>query len=690
MLVLTGPTSNTFGSPTTVLQGLVALNKSPGAVAVPTDLFINGGGVRLDGSDQIADTSNISLLQGLFNLNSRNDTVTSLNISGGTFVTGAGKFVVTGPLGAPVPGGPLPAPPVASVVISGGTTTINAGGEINATSVQVSGGVNTVQAGGMLTVGSGGLTLAGDLSPNFTFLADATTPGRLNLSGNVSFTGLLGTASLDTSGPGAMPALIDLKGAERTFTVNDGADDVDLRISTSITNGALKKSGAGTLLLTGANAYAGGTTISNGTIQVNGGAALGAGSFVLNAGTLSVVSDSVPAFANVLTVNGDGGLSVDRESVLGGTTGEVQFTGGMAIGASQLAITGANRSLRFTGATTLTGSAKFNNTSGVTVTLSGAVGQSAGAWGVTKDGLGTLTFDGASPNTYTGSTRVNAGTLILNKTAGQNAVAGNLDVFGGTVRLMASNQIADTATVTVSNPSSTLDLNGNSETIASLNGTGGNVTLGGGSGGAVLVTQAINLTGGTIDLTNDALVVNYTTGGSPATFNAVKASILSGYNASGVHWTGLGITSSTARDSATTNGVGYAEAADVLGAAGGVFQGVSVDGTAVLARFTLLGDATLDGTVDFNDLVKLAQNYNTAGTTWSSGDFTYDGLTDFNDLVKLAQNYNTALPAAAIAGAPADFDQDLARAFASVPEPGALGLIGLGAVGLLRRRRAGK
>jgi hypothetical protein len=110
----------------------------------------------------------------------------------------------------------------------------------------------------------------------------------------------------------------------------------------------------------------------------------------------------------------------------------------------------------------------------------------------------------------------------------------------------------------------------------------------------------------------------------------------------------------------------------------------------VLARFTKLGDATLDGSVDFNDLVKLAQNYNTSGTTWSGGDFTYDGATDFNDLVKLAQNYNTALPAEAIPGAPAIFQADLARAMAQLPEPSAWQLILAGVLGSIgvRGRRA--
>jgi hypothetical protein len=103
---------------------------------------------------------------------------------------------------------------------------------------------------------------------------------------------------------------------------------------------------------------------------------------------------------------------------------------------------------------------------------------------------------------------------------------------------------------------------------------------------------------------------------------------------------------------------------------------VSVDATAVLVRHTLLGDATLDGAVDFNDLVRLGQNYNTMVSAvtdgwWSHGDFTYDGVVDFNDLVKLAQNYGSVLPAALRGTAP-DFQNDLAAAaaaLASVPEP---------------------
>jgi hypothetical protein len=108
-------------------------------------------------------------------------------------------------------------------------------------------------------------------------------------------------------------------------------------------------------------------------------------------------------------------------------------------------------------------------------------------------------------------------------------------------------------------------------------------------------------------------------------------------------------------------------------------------------RTTIIGDANLDGATDFADLVRLAQNYNTAGSTsWFNADFNYDDIVDFNDLVALAQHYNQALPAGPIPGASADFNSDLAAAnSATVPEPGpfSLLLVACGGIALRRARR---
>jgi fibronectin-binding autotransporter adhesin len=309
----------------------------------------------------------------------------------------------------------------------------------------------------------------------------------------------------------------------------------------------------------------------------------------------------------------------------------------------------------------------------------GVIGESVPASGIDMKGLGLLTVTGAS--TYTGGTAVDSGTLrvtgsiasssgvIVNATGTFNAAASQ------TVRAL-SIQNGGLATV---NPALLLKVGDN--TTASpltVDGTNGNT--------------------GKLDLTSGGLAVDYAPAASAsAALIAVRTQILAGFNpmtpgGSDGNWAGNGITSSAAAAATSGRGVGYALASEALGTDGGTYFATPIDGSAVLARFTLLGDATLDGSVDFNDLVKLAQNYNTtvSSTTeswWNHGDFTYDGIVDFNDLVKLAQNYNTVLPSQAIPGAPANFQADLAAAFASVPEPSTVGLLGLLACGLIRRGR---
>jgi hypothetical protein len=99
------------------------------------------------------------------------------------------------------------------------------------------------------------------------------------------------------------------------------------------------------------------------------------------------------------------------------------------------------------------------------------------------------------------------------------------------------------------------------------------------------------------------------------------------------------------------------------------------------------GDANLDGVVDFNDLVAIAQHYNTAdgNQSWANGDFTHDGNIDFNDLVELAQNYNTAAPADGVL--PVAFAADFALAQSSVPEPAVLTALALTLCAIRRKPR---
>jgi autotransporter-associated beta strand protein len=66
----------------------------------------------------------------------------------------------------------------------------------------------------------------------------------------------------------ANSGLVDLAGGNRNFNVADGAAAIDVAINTSITNGALTKSGSGTLALGGTNDYTGGTSVLGGTLSL--------------------------------------------------------------------------------------------------------------------------------------------------------------------------------------------------------------------------------------------------------------------------------------------------------------------------------------------------------------------------------------------------------------------------------------
>jgi subtilisin-like proprotein convertase family protein/subtilisin family serine protease len=55
------------------------------------------------------------------------------------------------------------------------------------------------------------------------------------------------------------------------------------------------------------------------------------------------------------------------------------------------------------------------------------------------------------------------------------------------------------------------------------------------------------------------------------------------------------------------------------------------------------GDFNRDRTVNFADLLTLAQNYDSTGRNFSQGDANYDGTVNFGDLLIIAQNYETTL-----------------------------------------------
>src|SRR6185436_8074730 len=98
-----------------------------------------------------------------------------------------------------------------------------------------------------------------------------------------------------------------------------------------------------------------------------------------------------------------------------------------------------------------------------------------------KNGPGQLKFSGPTANTYGGPTIVYAGTLVLNKPAGVNAILGNISIQPGAVlRLGARDQMANTAAVGITG-TGLFDLNGFDETIGALSLSGATIETGTGT-----------------------------------------------------------------------------------------------------------------------------------------------------------------------------------------------------------------
>lgn len=108
-----------------------------------------------------------------------------------------------------------------------------------------------------------------------------------------------------------------------------------------------------------------------------------------------------------------------------------------------------------------------------------------------------------------------------------------------------------------------------------------------------------------------------------------------------------------ATSSAIADALGYAYGSDI---APTEIAGYSIGLDDLLIRYTRQGDADMNGAVDFDDLLRVAQNYQASTVkNWADGDFNLNGIVNFDDLLLLAQNYGqsvspAATPTAALSG----------------------------------------
>ncbi|MBC7785668.1 MAG: autotransporter-associated beta strand repeat-containing protein [Burkholderiales bacterium] len=267
------------------------------------------------------------------------------------------------------------------------------------------------------------------------------------------------------------------------------------------------------------------------------------------------------------------------------------------------------------------------NTSYAGQIIDGVAG-TGGITSLTKVGTGTLTLSGDNP--YTGPTNVNAGKLV-------------------TGPALQSNSALSIATAAV------LEVPVN--------------------GGATRVSRFKSVTTagtGKLELHDNDLIVDYTGDVSP--YAAVLTSVKSGLPLLGFGGDGSGITSAEV----------IAQGAGGIGLNGtmlGVIDGATTGGqvtslsgftvpnptTSVLVKYTWRGDANLDGVVNGSDYALADTGFSGGGTGWFYGDVNYDGVINGSDYALIDTGFSSQT--------------------GPLPEPAMLSLLGLGAMGVLRRRR---
>jgi autotransporter-associated beta strand protein len=526
-----------------------------------------------------------------------------------------------------------------------GVVNLNAAGAVTLSASNSYQGATTVNAGSLVVTNtSGSATGTGNVTMNAGILASGPVG---NISGNV----LAGTGT-HTIAPGGVGTIGTLTiGGLTSSSLTTLNFDLGTDVVTQITTGDVLTLGSGTVsIASGTMMTFGGTPITGDNYRLigdmSGGTVVGAiplANFSLPsapAGQTFALSTSVDAgFIDLvvgssgpanLTWNNNGGDNLWNSASpnWNNGSGNTTYTDGAKVtfDDNNPSTTGPNYNVTLN-TTVSPGSVTLSNNANNYV-ISGT-GHIAGTGTLTRSGVGTATLD--TVNTYTGGTDVFQGTLI----AGVSGAIPNAPVTieFGTLQLAPS-----TGATTITS----LAINGN----------------------------------GTLDITNNHVVIDY---GAPANdpVSSIAVLLKTGYNNGA--WNGVGGITSSAIAANPGYTIGYADAADAGNPAG------LASGTMEIA-FTLIGDADLNHTVNGIDFGILAANFNKTVSRWDQGDFDYNGIVNGIDFTALAANFNKAASNASDLAALEAFAAANGL-LADVPEPATLGLLAVGACGLMARRR---
>ena len=239
------------------------------------------------------------------------------------------------------------------------------------------------------------------------------------------------------------------------------------------TSGGLTKEGAGILTLSGANTFTGGTVVNAGTL------ALGANNVLENSGAVTIN-------AGTFDIN-------TRTDAVGAVTlksGSITGTSGVLTATSYAVESGSITAI-------LAGSASLTKTTAGAVTLSGV-------------------------NTFNGAVNINGGTLAFSANAnlGDSSATNVININGGALSYTGAGalNLGATRVVTIGSGGGTFNV---SNAAATLTVAGGVVTTSTGNlvktgAGAVVLSGATNLNGGTTTVSGGLLRASFGTSGTSA------------------------------------------------------------------------------------------------------------------------------------------------------------------------------
>jgi autotransporter-associated beta strand protein len=406
---------------------------------------------------------------------------TGTTLSGGTLQLGSATALGAGDLSVSASGTIQAGTSVSvgnKIVLGAATATVDSAGN----SLMLS-GVISGSSGALTKVGTGTLTLG---SANTYYNNTAISGGTLKLGvANAIPNGGSTTGWLILDGGTSAAGTFDLNGYNQTVNAlsglsgpvlgqivnNSGSGTSGLIVSggattifagliednNNTTSGkvSLTQSGSGTLTLSGANTYSGGTTVNAGTLTLGSTAAIGTGTFTVSGGNLdSSVTSLVNANNNLQNWNSD-----------------FTFVGSQSLNLGSGTVTlGANRQVTVSA-----------NTLAV-----GGISDNGNNYSLTKTGGGTLALNGAS--SYAGVTAMMGGPILVNNSYGLG--------YGAVVRSNSVVQLGNGVIVTNS-----LNCPGTDTSDPMIDCPSGAATWSGplsasGSGGMRLGT-----TGGTLTLT---------------------------------------------------------------------------------------------------------------------------------------------------------------------------------------------